>query len=82
LLEGCLISSYKLSETIGKDVYTTKGKYVGRVTDFSVDTDVKTVSAVEMKITGKRGASGSETVLVPYDLITAVDDIVIIGTKR
>ena len=81
-MEGCLISSYRLSETIGKDVYTTKGKYVGRVTDFSIDTDVKSVSAVEMKITGRKGMSGTEMVLVPYELITAVDDIVIVGAKK
>jgi sporulation protein YlmC with PRC-barrel domain len=71
-----------LSETIGKDVYTIKGKYVGRVTDVSVDIDAKSVSAVQMKITGRKGMSGTEIVLVPYDLIVAIDDIVLVGTRR
>jgi sporulation protein YlmC with PRC-barrel domain len=71
-----------LSEAVGKDVYTIKGKYVGRVTDVSVDTEVKSVSGIEMKIRASKGLSGTETVLVPYDLIVAVDDIVLVGTKK
>ncbi|WXG43173.1 MAG: PRC-barrel domain-containing protein [Promethearchaeati archaeon SRVP18_Atabeyarchaeia-1] len=71
-----------MAGTIGKDVYTTKGKYVGRVTDISVDIDAKSVSALEMKIARGKGASGTEIVLVPYDLVVAVDDIVLIGMKR
>jgi sporulation protein YlmC with PRC-barrel domain len=67
---------------IGKNVYTTKGRYVGRVTDVSADVDSKSVSAIEMKITGKRTGSGTEVVLVPYELIVAIDDIVLIGSRK
>lgn len=71
-----------MSEVIGKDVYNVKGKYVGRVTDVSVDVDTKSLSAVEMKITGKGSGSSNETVLVPYELVVAIDDIVLVGAKK
>ena len=77
-----MISSFRLSEAVGKDAYTIRGKYVGRVTDISVDTEAKSVSAIEMKIRARKDLSGTETVLVPYDLIVAVGDIVLVGTKR
>lgn len=67
---------------IGKTVYTMRGKYVGRVTDISVDIDTRSVSALEMKIKRKTTSSGTEVVLVPYELIAAIDDIVLVGSKK
>lgn len=81
-MEAFSISFFRLSEVIGKNVYTTKGKYVGRVTDISADIDTKSVSALEMRITGKTTASGTEVVLVPYELIVAIEDIVLVGSKK
>jgi sporulation protein YlmC with PRC-barrel domain len=81
-LEGLNISVFRLSKVIGKTVYTTKGKYVGRVTDISVDIDTRSVSALEMKIKRKTTVSGTEVVLVPYELIVAIDDIVLVGSKK
>jgi sporulation protein YlmC with PRC-barrel domain len=80
-LEGCLISSFRLSETVGKEVYTLEGKYVGRVTDLALDTDARSITAVEMKITGRKGMSGN-VVLVPFELVVAVEDIVLVGRKK
>jgi sporulation protein YlmC with PRC-barrel domain len=73
---------FRLSNVIGKNVYTTKGRYIGRVTDVSADIDAKSVSAMEMRIKGKATGSGTEVVLVPYELIVAIDDIVLVGSKK
>jgi sporulation protein YlmC with PRC-barrel domain len=81
-MEALNISVFRLSSVIGKNVYTTRGRYVGRVTDVSADIDGKSVSAIEMRITGKTAGSGTEVVLVPYELIVAIDDIVLLGSKR
>jgi sporulation protein YlmC with PRC-barrel domain len=35
-----------------------------------------------MRITGKATGSGTEVVLVPYELIVAIDDIVLVGSKK
>jgi len=79
-MEALNISAFRLSSVIGKNVYTTRGRYVGRVTDVSADIDEKSVSAIEMRITGK--TAGTEVVLVPYELIVAIDDIVLLGSKK
>ncbi|WXG45810.1 MAG: PRC-barrel domain-containing protein [Candidatus Atabeyarchaeum deiterrae] len=71
-----------MSEAIGKDVYTLTGKQVGRLTDLLIDVDSRLVSAVEMRVRRKNGGFESERVLVPYDMIVALDDIVLVGGKR
>jgi sporulation protein YlmC with PRC-barrel domain len=58
------------------------GNYVGHVTDVLIDSDARSVSAIEMKIKERRDKSESGIVLIPYDLIVAAGDIVLIGTKK
>jgi sporulation protein YlmC with PRC-barrel domain len=58
------------------------GNYVGHVTDVLIDSDARSVSAIEMKMRGGRDKAESGVVLIPYDLIIAAGDIVLIGTKK
>jgi len=55
---------------------------VGHVTEVLIDSDARSVSAIEIKIEGKREKPDSGVVLVPYELIVAVGDIVLIGSRK
>lgn len=63
-------------------MYNLTGKYVGHVTEVLIDSDARSVSAIEIKIEGKREKPDSGVVLVPYELIVAVGDIVLIGSRK
>jgi sporulation protein YlmC with PRC-barrel domain len=56
--------------------------YVGHVTDVLIDSDSRSVSAIEMKIKERRDKPESGVVLIPYDLIIAAGDIVLIGSRK
>jgi sporulation protein YlmC with PRC-barrel domain len=58
------------------------GKLVGHVTDVLIDSDARCVSAVEMKIRGRKDKPDGGVVLVPYELIVAVGDILLVGSKK
>ncbi|HDI02848.1 MAG TPA: hypothetical protein ENF95_01795 [Candidatus Aenigmarchaeota archaeon] len=71
-----------LSEMFGKDVFTTKGTYCGKVSDVRVNlTKFRVRSLV---IEAARGSylaevvGGKRGIIIPYQMVQAVDDIVII----
>jgi sporulation protein YlmC with PRC-barrel domain len=71
-----------ISEVLGKDVFTTKGVYAGRVADLEMQLDkfrIKSLiieaakgSFLASMVGGKRG------VIIPYQLVESVGDVVII----
>jgi sporulation protein YlmC with PRC-barrel domain len=82
LLESMAITVKEVSEMFGKDVFTSKGYYAGRVKDLELDLSrfkLKSIivetspdSVLSAVVGGKKG------VIVPYALVLAVGDIVII----
>ena len=72
----------KLSDVVGKDVFTDRGSYAGKVADvridmsrFRIDTltvDVARGSFISSVVGGKKG------VVIPFQMVKAVDDIIII----
>lgn len=76
------INVKNLSEMFGKDVFTTKGTYCGKVSDVRVNlTKFRVRSLV---IEAARGSylaevvGGKRGIIIPYQMVQAVDDIVII----
>jgi len=71
-----------ISEVLGKDVFTNKGVYAGKVADVEVNLkkfrirslviDVARGSFLSNMVGGKRG------VIIPYQLVDNVGDVVII----
>ena len=71
-----------LSEMFGKDVFTHKGTYCGKVADVKVDLTKFRVRSLVIEaakgsylwelVGGKRG------VIIPYQMVQAIDDVVII----
>jgi len=58
------------------------GKYVGHVTDVLIDSDARSVSAIEVKIKERKDRPDSGVVLIPYELIVAAGDIILVGSKK
>ncbi|MCD6477838.1 MAG: PRC-barrel domain-containing protein [Candidatus Aenigmarchaeota archaeon] len=76
------INVKNLSEMFGKDVFTTKGVYCGKVGDVKVDlTKFRVRSLV---IEAARGSylaeivGGKRGVIIPYQMVQSVGDIVIV----
>ena len=71
-----------VGEMFGKDVFTSKGFYCGKITDLEFDLtrfkirslviDVPKGSILEKIVGGKKG------IIVPYPMVQAIGDIVII----
>lgn len=71
-----------VGEMFGKDVFTSKGFYCGKITDLEFDLtkfkvrslviDVPKGSILEKIVGGKKG------IIVPYTMVQAIGDIVII----
>ncbi len=70
------------SRLIGKDMFTDKGMYCGRITDIEVDLQRFRVRA--LIVSAIRGSylydlvGGQKGVIIPYNMVKAVGDIVII----
>ena len=70
-----------LSEIIGKDVFTTKGVYCGKVTD--VDMDLEKFKTRAIVVDAMKGSflanlvGDKKGVIVPYSMIQSIGDIVI-----
>ncbi len=70
------------SEIIGKDVFTDRGAFCGKIKDIELDlpkfrirsivVDAARGSYLAEKVGGKKG------VLVPYGMVNAVEDVVVI----
>ncbi|MFB6203973.1 MAG: PRC-barrel domain-containing protein [Candidatus Nanohaloarchaea archaeon] len=65
-----------------KDVFTTKGSYCGKVKDVEINLGKFAVRAVV--VAAEKGSylaqkvGGSKNVIIPYRMVEAVDDIIII----
>lgn len=71
-----------ISEILGKDVFTTKGVYCGRVTN--VDINISKYRVASIVIEAAKGSymenlvGGKKGVIVPYQMVQSIGDIVII----
>lgn len=77
-----VVNEQEMSEVLGKDIFTDKGSYCGKIADVEFDlakfrlraivVDAAKGSYLASVVGGKRG------VIIPYAMIRAVDDIAII----
>ena len=71
-----------ISEVLGKDVFTTKGLYAGRVADIEIHLDKFRIKSLVVE--AARGSflasmvGGKRGVIIPYQLVESVGDVVII----
>lgn len=87
-----VVNERELADIIGKDIFTENGSYCGKVGDVEFDLGKFRVRAIV--IDAAKGSflssmvGGKKGVIVPYPMIKAVDDIIIIkniaagGTKE
>ncbi len=70
------------SEMTGKDVFTRKGSYCGKLNNIELDLGKFTVRAVVVK--AREGSylaekvGGEKSVVIPYHMVESTDDIVVI----
>lgn len=77
-----VVTVKNLSEVFGKDVFTNRGVFCGRVADIEVSLSKFRINAVVVE-TGRGSfladmVGGKKGVVVPYQLVTSVGDVVII----
>ena len=69
----------EVSSVLGLPVYTDEGRYVGKVADLSIDIEAKVVRGLAIVDVNRTlintNAAG---VIIPYRLVKAIGDIVII----
>ena len=77
-----VVNEREMSDVIDKDTFTDRGSFCGKVSDIEVDLEkfrVKTIVVDAAKGSYLAGIVGAKKgVKVPYPMIQAVDDIVII----
>jgi len=64
----------RLSKLYGKDIYDTKGYYVGYVDEVLIEIDKGTGKVLALVLPGRK-------VGIPYDRVTAIGDIVLVRAK-
>ncbi len=77
-----VVNEQEMSEVVGKDIFTDKGSYCGKIADVEFDLSKFRLRAIVVDaakgsylagvVGGKRG------VIIPYPMIRAIDDIAII----
>ena len=76
------ITVKNISEMFGKDVFTDKGYYCGKVSDVEFDLSRFKVRAIVIEaLKGTflgRMVSGKKGIIVPYPMIQSIGDVVII----
>ena len=76
------ITVKNISEMMGKDVFTNKGVFCGKVADIEIDLNKYRVKALVVE--ASRGSflakivGGRKGVIIPYRLVDNVGDVVII----
>jgi len=69
----------EVSSIFGLKVYTDEGRYVGIVTDLSIDIEARQVRGLAVVDVNKLLINTrAEGVIIPYRLVKAIGDIVII----
>ena len=70
------------SEIIGKDVFTDRGAFCGKIKDIELDLPKFKIRSIVVDAT--RGSylaekvGGTKGVLIPYGMVNAVEDVVVI----
>ncbi len=76
------VNEHDMSKVIGKDIFTDKGAYCGKVIDMELDlTKFRMRALVVEAIKGSylsQVVGGKPGVIVPYPMVKAIGDIVII----
>jgi len=77
-----MVEIQNVMDLIAKEVFTEKGYYTGRVSDVEIDLSKYRIRAIVVEI-AKEGLfskilGGKKGVIVPYSMIRAIGDIVII----
>ncbi len=76
------ITVKEISDVFGKDVFTDRGFYCGKVSD--VEVDLSRFKVRSLIIAAARGSflgnmvGGKKGVIVPYPMVQAVGDVVVI----
>lgn len=69
----------EVSSVVGLLVYTDEGRYVGKVADLSIDIEAKVVKGLAVVDINRSLINTNATgVIIPYRLVKAIGDIVII----
>ena len=76
------VSTSDVLELMDKDVFTIKGYYAGKVSDCKIDLGRYKIQSLIVQTTGDsifgKMFSGKKGVVIPYPLVQAIGDIVII----
>lgn len=76
------ISVKDIADMFGKDVFTAKGYYAGKVSD--IEFDLSRFKIRSLVVEAARGSvlgrmvGGKKGIIVPYPVVTAIGDVVII----
>ena len=77
-----MVTVESFNELVGKDVFTDKGLYCGKVTDLELDVDKFRVRGIVIDVVrGSHLASivgNKRGIIVPYHLVESIGDVVII----
>ena len=77
-----MVTVESFNELVGKDVFTDKGLYCGKVTDLELDIEKFRVKGIVIDVVrGSYLASivgNKRGVIVPYHLVESIGDVVII----
>ncbi|WP_423792350.1 PRC-barrel domain-containing protein [Methanocaldococcus indicus] len=73
----------RVSDIIGKEVYTTKALYVGKVYDVMVDLDKGAISGLVLTNISRGCLANlvsdpTKKVVIPYSLVSAIGNIILI----
>ena len=64
----------RLSKIYGKQIYTTKGNYVGYVDEVLINIDQGTGKVLALGLPGER-------IGIPYERVTAIGDIILVEAR-
>lgn len=73
----------KVSETLGKEIYTTKGLYVGKAFDAMINLEKASVSGIVVS-DAMNGClkdtinDPSKKIILPYSIVTSIGNIILI----
>ncbi|MCS4540711.1 MAG: PRC-barrel domain-containing protein [Euryarchaeota archaeon] len=73
--------AFKMSDLYGMDIFSETARYIGKVEDIALDARVGKVTGIAAAPT--RGSAltelgGKKGVIIPYNMIIAIGDIVLI----
>lgn len=70
----------ELTAYVGRTVYSSKGTYVGSVSNVIIDLPNKKVGSILLTRTNPNLVDGGRDVAVPYRWVSAVGDVVLLST--